>query len=62
METLAIVVIVAVIAYCVRFETIKVHRASIREDIEKSIMKSYKPKTEAEKKRWKEILKEIDES
>lgn len=61
METLAIVVIVAVIAYCVRFETIKVHRASIREDIEKSIMKSYKPKTEAEKKRWQQILKEIDE-
>lgn len=62
METLILVLVVAVVAYCVRFETLKVHRASIREDIEKSIMKSYKPKTEAEKKRWKEILKEIDES
>lgn len=61
METIVIIVIVAVAAYCVRYETIKLHRRSIQRDIERSLMKSYKPFTKEEKARWQQIMKEIDE-
>lgn len=61
METIAIVAIVGVLAYCVRYETVKLHRRSIQRDIERSLMKSYKPFTKEEKERWRQIMKEIDE-
>lgn len=61
METIVIIVIVAVAAYCVRYETVKFHRRSIQRDIERSLMKSYKPFTKEEKARWQQIMKEIDE-
>ena len=61
METMIIAGIVAVAAYCVRYETVKLHRRSIQRDIERSLMKSYKPFTKEEKARWQQIMKEIDE-
>lgn len=62
METMIIAGIVAFCLLYMRWDTFKVHRASIREDIEKSVMKSYKPKSPEERERWKQILKEIDEN
>lgn len=61
METIVIVAVIAVAAYCLRYETIKMHRRSIQRDIERSLMKSYKPFTKEEKARWQQIMKEIDE-
>lgn len=61
METAIIIVVVAVAVYCVRYETVKLHRRSVQRDIERSLMKSYKPFTKEEKERWRQIMKEIDE-
>ena len=61
MEFLILVVGVIVALYVLNLSIIKKFRRNLRNDIERSIMKSYKPKTDAEKKRWQEILKEIDD-
>ena len=61
MEFLILVVGVIVALYVLNLSIIKKFRRNLSNDIERSIMKNYKPKTDAEKKRWQEILKEIDD-
>ena len=61
MEFLILVVGVIVALYVLNLSIIKKFRRNLRNDIERSIMKNYKPKTDAEKKRWQEIMKEIDD-
>ncbi len=61
MEFLILVVGVIVALYVLNLSIIKKFRRNLSNDIERSIMKNYKPFTDEEKKRWQEILKEIDD-
>ena len=61
MEFLILVVGVIVALYVLNLSIIKKFRRNLRNDIERSIMKNYKPFTDEEKKRWQEIMKEIDD-
>ena len=61
MEFLILVVVVIVALYVLNLRIIKKFRRNLRNDIERSIMKNYKPFTDEEKKRWQEIMKEIDD-
>ena len=61
MEFLILVVGVIVALYVLNLSIIKKFRRNLSNDIERSIMKNYKPFTAEEKKRWQEILKEIDD-
>ncbi len=61
MEFLILVVGVIVALYVLNLSIIKKFRRNLSNDIERSIMKNYKPFTDEEKKRWQEIMKEIDD-
>ena len=60
MEFLILVVVVIVALYIFNLGGVKQHRRNLQDEIEKSLDKSYKPFTAEEKKRWQEILKDIE--